>query len=187
MPPLLLPAWWLNDYCVGRHCVRVCVHAGASRKVAPHGCASATGSATTVTACPQLRCQRVLPTNVRGLCSFVFFPVGAAVPRPHTQLVLAACSLTGTKQKQVGTRCFTSYDSNWSNNPVFIDHEWWFQGHKVRRVCVCMFVCRLYSHSLAHSLYHTHTHTHTVWVLGTERALGSRGGVEQLTEAQLQV
>ena len=178
----------------GHHCVRVCVHAGASRKVAPHGCASATGSATTVTAFPQLRCQRGLLTNVRGSCSFVFFPAGAAVPRPHTQLVLAACCcfgwpLTGTKQKQVGTRCFTSYDSNWSNNPVFIDHEWWFQGHKVRhhrRVCVCMFVRRLDSHSLAHPGPSV-TNTHTVWALGTERALGSRGGVEQLTEAQLQV
>ena len=30
------------------------------------------------------------------------------------------------------TRCFTSYDSNWSNNPFVVKREWLFNGLPVR-------------------------------------------------------
>lgn len=34
------------------------------------------------------------------------------------------------------TRCFTSYDSNWSNNPFLINRQYIFNGEKVREVVV---------------------------------------------------
>lgn len=39
------------------------------------------------------------------------------------------------------TRCFTSFDSNWSNNPFIIDRQYIFNGEKVRGASVSRSQC----------------------------------------------
>ena len=48
-----------------------------------------------------------------------------------THARVAAAAAAGDRRR---TRCFTSFDSNWSNNPFIINRQYIFNGEKVRQL-----------------------------------------------------